>query len=112
MFSSSVRRLPEFVAVSCFDVAEEHRLWAIRESGLAATARIATEHPTWPGWEDSAVAPETFGAYLRDMRSSSSSTSIGGDRAVEQPTRSDHLAHLVGEHGQGNLLAVRLPLDQ
>jgi FAD/FMN-containing dehydrogenase/Fe-S oxidoreductase len=46
---------------------DQHRLWEIRESGLAATARVAGGRPTWPGWEDSAVPPERFGDYLRDI---------------------------------------------
>ncbi|MCA9208490.1 MAG: 4Fe-4S dicluster domain-containing protein, partial [Planctomycetales bacterium] len=50
------------------DSAEETRIWEIRESGLGATARVPTEPDTWPGWEDSAVAPEHLGDYLREMR--------------------------------------------
>ena len=46
---------------------EQEKLWLVRESGLAATARVAGRHPTWPGWEDSAVPPERLGAYLRDL---------------------------------------------
>ena len=48
---------------------EQERIWALRESGLAATAHVAGESPTWPGWEDSSVAPERLGRYLRDLRS-------------------------------------------
>jgi FAD/FMN-containing dehydrogenase len=47
---------------------EQEQLWTVRESGLAATARVAGRNPTWPGWEDSAVPPERLGAYLRDLR--------------------------------------------
>ncbi len=43
-------------------------LWAIRESGLGATAFVPGEPTTWPGWEDSAVAPEKLGGYLRELR--------------------------------------------
>ncbi len=50
------------------DEAKQHRLWEIRESGLGATAFIPGEAPAWPGWEDSAVAPEKVGSYLRDMQ--------------------------------------------
>jgi FAD/FMN-containing dehydrogenase/Fe-S oxidoreductase len=42
--------------------------WRVRESGLGATARVPGEGDTWEGWEDSAVAPERLGAYLRDLR--------------------------------------------
>jgi FAD/FMN-containing dehydrogenase/Fe-S oxidoreductase len=50
------------------DPAEQGRLWAVRESGLGATARVPGRAPSWAGWEDSAVAPERMGAYLRDLR--------------------------------------------
>jgi FAD/FMN-containing dehydrogenase/Fe-S oxidoreductase len=49
------------------DPERQQRLWDIREAGLAATARVASRHPTWPGWEDSAVPPAALGAYLRDL---------------------------------------------
>ncbi|WP_233160024.1 FAD-binding and (Fe-S)-binding domain-containing protein [Pseudonocardia sp. MH-G8] len=42
-------------------------LWAVRESGLGATAHVPGEPETFPGWEDSAVAPERLGDYLRDL---------------------------------------------
>lgn len=50
------------------DKEEEHQVWLVRESGLGATALIPGEKPTWEGWEDSAVAPEKLGVYLRDLR--------------------------------------------
>ncbi|MEZ4293963.1 MAG: FAD-linked oxidase C-terminal domain-containing protein [Polyangiaceae bacterium] len=50
------------------DVSQQKRVWAIREAGLAATAHVPGEKAAWPGWEDSAVAPEKLGAYLRDLR--------------------------------------------
>jgi FAD/FMN-containing dehydrogenase/Fe-S oxidoreductase len=43
-------------------------LWEVRESALGATAFVPGEPDTWPGWEDSAVAPEKLGGYLRDLR--------------------------------------------
>lgn len=49
------------------DPAQESLVWQIRESGLGATAWVPGEHVTWEGWEDSAVAPEKVGAYLRDL---------------------------------------------
>ena len=45
-----------------------HHMWELRESGLGATAFVPGEPDTWPGWEDSAVAPELLGGYLRDLR--------------------------------------------
>ncbi len=44
------------------------RLWSIRESGIRATTRVHEGREVWPGWEDSAVAPERFGDYLDDLR--------------------------------------------
>src|SRR5690606_8065378 len=49
------------------DPHEQGLVWAIRESGLAATAFIeGVDH--WPGWEDAAVSPERLGEYLREFR--------------------------------------------
>ncbi|MFO7893019.1 MAG: FAD-binding and (Fe-S)-binding domain-containing protein [Longimicrobiales bacterium] len=45
------------------------RIWKVRESGLGATAFVPGLDPTWPGWEDAAVAPEHVGDYLREFRS-------------------------------------------
>ncbi|HEY2104820.1 MAG TPA: FAD-linked oxidase C-terminal domain-containing protein, partial [Candidatus Binataceae bacterium] len=50
------------------DPQQEQLIWKIREAGLGATAVIPGEKPTWEGWEDSAVAPEKLGNYLRDFR--------------------------------------------
>jgi FAD/FMN-containing dehydrogenase len=59
-------RNPSVVSMATFDTAEDqHKLWEIRESGLAATARVSGRKQTWPGWEDAAVPPERFGDYLR-----------------------------------------------
>ncbi len=43
-------------------------IWEVRESGLGATAFVPGEPDAWPGWEDSAVAPERLGRYLRGLR--------------------------------------------
>ncbi|MGV3529319.1 MAG: FAD-binding and (Fe-S)-binding domain-containing protein [Flavisolibacter sp.] len=50
------------------DPAQELKIWEIRESGLGATAWVPGEPMTVPGWEDSAVAPENVGEYLKDLR--------------------------------------------
>src|SRR5581483_2422076 len=47
---------------------DQAKIWAIRESGLGATAFVPGEPDSWPGWEDSAVAAEKVGGYLRDLR--------------------------------------------
>ncbi|HUH06200.1 MAG TPA: FAD-linked oxidase C-terminal domain-containing protein, partial [Egibacteraceae bacterium] len=43
-------------------------LWRMREAGLAAAAHSPGQPMSWSGWEDSAVAPELLGGYLRDLR--------------------------------------------
>lgn len=50
------------------DPEHQSRLWAVRESGLGATAFVPGMPDTWPGWEDSAVPPNDVGPYLRDLR--------------------------------------------
>jgi FAD/FMN-containing dehydrogenase/Fe-S oxidoreductase len=49
------------------DPSHEDELWAVREAGLGATAHVPGEPDTWEGWEDSAVAPDRLGDYLRDL---------------------------------------------
>ncbi|MFY9906064.1 MAG: FAD-binding and (Fe-S)-binding domain-containing protein [Terriglobales bacterium] len=44
------------------------RIWDVRESSLGVTAHVPGEPIRWEGFEDSAVAPEKLGAYLRDLR--------------------------------------------
>ncbi|MGH9455432.1 MAG: FAD-binding and (Fe-S)-binding domain-containing protein, partial [Terriglobia bacterium] len=43
-------------------------IWQVREAGLAATSKDESGQDYWAGWEDSAVAPEVLGPYLRDLR--------------------------------------------
>lgn len=69
------------------DPEAERQVWLVRESGLGATARIPAGADTWPGWEDSAVAPERLGAYLRDLH--------------ELTTSYGYEAALYGHFGQG-----------
>ncbi|HLK03862.1 MAG TPA: FAD-binding and (Fe-S)-binding domain-containing protein [Candidatus Acidoferrum sp.] len=47
---------------------EQKKVWLIRESGLGANSYVPGEDPCWEGWEDSAVAPEKLGPYLRDLQ--------------------------------------------
>jgi FAD/FMN-containing dehydrogenase/Fe-S oxidoreductase len=57
------------VSVRLFDRREEAaRIWQIRQAALGATAHVPGQPLTWEGWEDSAVAPEKLGAYLRRLR--------------------------------------------
>jgi FAD/FMN-containing dehydrogenase/Fe-S oxidoreductase len=50
------------------DVSDTQQIWQVREAGLGSTAFVPGEADTWEGWEDSAVAPENLGSYLRDLR--------------------------------------------
>jgi FAD/FMN-containing dehydrogenase/Fe-S oxidoreductase len=50
------------------DKKQMQHIWEVRESGLGATAFVPGEPDTWPGWEDSAIAPEKLGSYLRELR--------------------------------------------
>jgi FAD/FMN-containing dehydrogenase len=45
---------------------EQQQIWHLRESGVAAS-RVPGVEDSWPSWEDSAVAPECLGPYLRDL---------------------------------------------
>jgi FAD/FMN-containing dehydrogenase/Fe-S oxidoreductase len=49
------------------DSAHIKELDSARELALGATARVPGFPDTWPGWEDSAVAPERLAGYLRDL---------------------------------------------
>jgi FAD/FMN-containing dehydrogenase/Fe-S oxidoreductase len=50
------------------DPKQEKMIWKVREGGLGATAWVPGLPDMWPGWEDSAVAPDKVGPYLRDLR--------------------------------------------
>ena len=50
------------------DARQARRIWDVRESGLGVTSHVPGEPLRWEGFEDSAVAPEKLGAYLRDLR--------------------------------------------
>jgi FAD/FMN-containing dehydrogenase/Fe-S oxidoreductase len=43
------------------------KVWEVRESSLGAVTYVPGEPPNWEGWEDSAVAPEKLGQYLREL---------------------------------------------
>ncbi|MBW3603484.1 MAG: FAD-binding protein [Actinobacteria bacterium] len=47
---------------------ESGQIWGIREGGLGATAFPPDGRDHWPGWEDSAVPPESVGPYIRDLQ--------------------------------------------
>jgi FAD/FMN-containing dehydrogenase/Fe-S oxidoreductase len=50
------------------DKQQVRRVWEVRESSLGVISHVPGEPLTWEGWEDSAVAPERLGSYLRALR--------------------------------------------
>src|SRR5262249_996943 len=64
----SLKKKPNAPSMKLFtDKADTQHIWEVRESGLGSTAFVPGEPDTWEGWEDSAVAPEKLGGYLRDL---------------------------------------------
>jgi FAD/FMN-containing dehydrogenase/Fe-S oxidoreductase len=49
------------------DKAQARKVWELRESALGAVTYVPGEPPNWEGWEDSAVAPDKLGLYLREL---------------------------------------------
>lgn len=49
------------------DMVERSALWRIREDGAGLSSKRVDGVQTWPGWEDSAVAPEHLADYLADL---------------------------------------------
>jgi FAD/FMN-containing dehydrogenase/Fe-S oxidoreductase len=60
------------------DPRQARRIWEVRESALGATSHVPGDPPRWEGFEDSAVAPERLGAYLRDLRKLMNAYEYGG----------------------------------
>ncbi|PYC87666.1 FAD-binding oxidoreductase [Streptomyces tateyamensis] len=79
------------------DPAREQLMLKAREAGLGVTARPPDGRETWEGWEDSAVAPEKLGAYLRDL-----------ERLFDRYGYQQ--ASLYGHFGQG-CVHTRIPFD-
>jgi len=52
-----------------YSAGEAKLVWQIREAGPRAAAFAPGAPAEWEGWDDSAVAPEKLGGYLRDIRS-------------------------------------------
>jgi FAD/FMN-containing dehydrogenase len=82
------------------DPAHEDELWAVREAGLGATAHIPGQPDTWEGWEDSAVAPDRLGEYLRRLRGLYEEFGYAGESGPS----------LYGHFGQG-CVHTRIPFD-
>lgn len=62
-----LRKLPGNRETKVFEKEEEQdALWHARESGVGAS-RVPGQEEAWPSWEDTAVAPEKLGSYLREF---------------------------------------------
>ncbi|MBM7790204.1 FAD-binding and (Fe-S)-binding domain-containing protein [Tenggerimyces flavus] len=79
--------------------AREAELIEVREAGLGATAHPSAKHATWEGWEDSAVAPDDLGDYLRDLRA-----------LLDEFGFDDSETALYGHFGQG-CVHTRIPFE-
>ena len=55
-------------SIRLYSAGEAKAVWQIREAGPRAAAFAPGAPPEWEGWDDSAVAPEKLGGYLRDVR--------------------------------------------
>lgn len=64
----ALRKEPGFVDGRVIDGQEiAEAIWAVRESGLGATAFVPGKPDALPGWEDSAVPPDRVSPYLRKL---------------------------------------------
>jgi FAD/FMN-containing dehydrogenase/Fe-S oxidoreductase len=79
------------------DDQDQKRIWRVREAALGVAARAPGIPDGWPGWEDSAVAPEHLGDYLRDLKG------LFADFGYGSPS-------LYGHFGQG-CVHTRVPFD-
>ena len=62
-----VKAVPGASSLVVGDPVAQRALWRIREDGAGIVTRSPDGDEAWPGWEDAAVPPERFGAYLREF---------------------------------------------
>ncbi|WP_269048539.1 FAD-linked oxidase C-terminal domain-containing protein [Paenarthrobacter sp. Z7-10] len=97
-FAQDAHGFPSQPTVTVFDgVAAQEQMWQLREAALGATAQVPGLPNMWSGWEDSAVAPEKIGDYLRGLRA------LYAEFGFEA-------ASLYGHYGQG-CIHTRIPFD-
>ncbi len=65
---ASLKRMPDAPNMRLYTPSEARDVWRLRESGPRAAAFAPGAKPQWEGWDDSAVAPEKLGGYLRHIR--------------------------------------------
>ena len=63
-----IAKLPGAPTARLYNPTEARAVWFLREAGPRASAFFPGAPPQWDGWDDSAVAPEKLGPYLRDLR--------------------------------------------
>ena len=85
-------RMRDFVIAT--DPGERAQLWRVREDGAGLSSQRLDGVQTWPGWEDSAVAPEQLADYLEEL--------------LELIAVSGYTASLYGHFGAG---CVHMRLD-
>ncbi|HTE91823.1 MAG TPA: FAD-linked oxidase C-terminal domain-containing protein [Terriglobales bacterium] len=62
-------RVPNSPQMRLFtDAQQAKKIWEVRESSLGVTSHVPGEPLAWEGWEDSSVAPEKLGDYLRQLK--------------------------------------------
>jgi FAD/FMN-containing dehydrogenase/Fe-S oxidoreductase len=65
----SLQRTPSPPNLALFTSRKDvQHVWDVRESSLGVISHVPGEALSWEGWEDSAVAPEKLGRYLRDLQ--------------------------------------------
>jgi FAD/FMN-containing dehydrogenase/Fe-S oxidoreductase len=136
---SSVGNMSVVPVARAYSVEEARRVWKVRESALGATVYVPGEPHGWEGWEDSAVAPEKLGSFLRQtfglmneygyrspmyghfgqgcvhLRINFDLESEGGIRNFREfldraaDIVIEHGGSLSGEHGDGQARAALLP---
>ena len=91
-------------ALDCREVRdpdERTKLWRVREDGAGLSSRLelsdGSSVTSWPGWEDSAVAPEDLADYLADFR-----------LLLEQ----HHLVGVMYGHFGAGCMHIRITFDQ
>jgi FAD/FMN-containing dehydrogenase/Fe-S oxidoreductase len=67
-FIARMQQMPGAPTTRLYSKSEARAMWRIREAGPRAAAAAPGAPLEWEGWDDSAVAPEKLGAYLRELR--------------------------------------------
>jgi FAD/FMN-containing dehydrogenase/Fe-S oxidoreductase len=67
-FIERMKQVADPPSARLYTATEARAMWKIRESGPRAAATAPGAPLEWEGWDDSAVAPEKLGGYLRELR--------------------------------------------